>query len=89
MWKETRQWIAIIFVNFTPQNLTLYAQYLRHMMNEEDRSESDEEIVKDYSADTYVQVIHETKYDLVVISVDSHIQVINCMKKADYQRSKH
>jgi hypothetical protein len=76
------------FINFTLENLKLYADHIRHMINEEDRNETDEEIIRDNSGDTYVKVIWENKYNLVVISVDSGIEVITCLKKADITNSQ-
>ena len=76
------------FVNFTPENLKLYAGYIRHMVNEEDSRETDEEIIQQYSGDDYVKVIWENEYNLIVISVDSGIEVINCLKKADITKSQ-
>lgn len=76
------------FVNFTRDNLKLYANYICHMVNEEDSTETDEEIIRQYSGDTYLKVIWENEYNLVVISVDSGIEVINCLKKADITKSQ-
>ncbi|HKQ06416.1 MAG TPA: hypothetical protein VJ464_14875 [Blastocatellia bacterium] len=76
------------FINFTPENLKLYAAYIRHMVNEQDSKESDEDIIRAYSGDTYLKVLWEDEYNLVVISVDSGIEVINCLKKADITRSQ-
>lgn len=76
------------FVNFTPENLKLYADYIRDMVREEDSTETDEEIIQHYSGDDYVKVIWENEYNLVVISVDSGIEVINCLKKADITNSQ-
>lgn len=76
------------FINFTPENLKLYADYIRHMVNEQDNTESDEEIIRQYSGDTYLKVIWENEYNLVAISVDSGIEVINCLKKADITKSQ-
>jgi hypothetical protein len=76
------------FVNFTPENLKLYAGYIRHMVHEEDSPETDEEIIQQYSGDDYVKVIWENEYNLIVISVDSGIEVINCLKKADITKSQ-
>jgi hypothetical protein len=75
------------FINFTSENLKLYADYIRHMVNEEDSPETDEEIIRQYSGDDYLKVIWEDEYNLVVISVDSGIEVINCLKKADIKKS--
>jgi hypothetical protein len=76
------------FINFTPENLKLYADYIRHMVNEQDSTETDEEIIRQYSGDDYLKVIWENEYNLVVISVDSGIEVINCLKKADITNSQ-
>jgi hypothetical protein len=35
---------------------------------------------------TNVQVIWENEYNLIVMSVDSGIEVINCLKKADISK---
>jgi len=75
------------FRNFTPENLKLYADYLRYQLNETSHI-SDEKIVREYSGDTYLKVLYETEYDLVVLSVDSGIEVINCIKKADFSKSQ-
>jgi hypothetical protein len=76
------------FIHFTPENLKLYANYIRHMVNEQDSKENDEDIIRNYSGDTYLKVIWENEYNLVVISVDSCIEVINCLKKADITQSQ-
>jgi len=76
------------FRNFTPENLRIFAAYLRFVVNEEDNTKSDEDIIREYCGDTYVQVIWENEYNLVVISVDSGIEVINCLKKADVAQSQ-
>ena len=75
------------FINFAPETLKLYADYIRHMVNEQDNPETDEEI-RQYSGDDYLKVIWENEYNLVVISVDSGIEVINCLKKADIKQSQ-
>jgi hypothetical protein len=51
-------------------------------------AETDEEIIQHYTGDDYVQVIWENEYNLVVISVDSGIEVIHCLKKADITKSQ-
>jgi hypothetical protein len=76
------------FINFTPKNLKLYAGHIRHMVNEQDSKGTDEEIIRNYSGDTYLKVIWENEYNLVVISVDSGIEVINCVKKEDITKSQ-
>jgi hypothetical protein len=76
------------FINFTPENLKLYADYVRHIYNEQDSPETDEVIIRNYSGDTYLKVIWENEYNLVVISVDSGIEVITCLKKADITNSQ-
>ena len=76
------------FINFTPENLKLYADHIRYMVNEQDSEESDEEISRQYSGDTYLKVIWENEYNLVVISVDRGIEVITCIKKADITQSQ-
>jgi hypothetical protein len=76
------------FINFTPENLKLYADYIRDMVNEQDSKETDEEIIRNYSGDTYLKVIWENEYNLIVISVDSGIEVINCVKKQDITKSQ-
>jgi hypothetical protein len=76
------------FVNFTPENLKLYADYIRDMVNEQDSTETDEEIIRNYSGDTYLKVIWENEYNLIVISVDSGVEVINCVKKEDVTNSQ-
>ena len=76
------------FINFTPENLKLYADHLRYMVNEQDSEESDEEISRQYSGDTYLKVLWENEYNLVVLSVDSFIEVISCIKKADVAQSQ-
>jgi hypothetical protein len=76
------------FINFTPENLKLYADYIRDMVNEQDSTEPDEEIIRNYSGDTYLKVIWENEYNLIVISVDSGVEVINCVKKADITKSQ-
>ena len=76
------------FINFTPVNLRLYADYIRNMVNEQDSKAPDEEIIRNYSGDTYLKVIWENEYNLIVISVDSGIEVINCLKKADITQSQ-
>jgi hypothetical protein len=76
------------FINFTPENLKPYADYIRHMVNEQHSKESDEEIIRQQSGDTYLKVIWENEYNLVVISVDSGVEVINCFKKADITQSQ-
>ena len=76
------------FINFTPENLKSYAVYIRDMVNEQDSTETDEEIIRQYSGDTYLKVIWENEYNLVVISVDSGVEVINCLKKADITKSQ-
>jgi hypothetical protein len=74
------------FSNFTPENLKLYADFLRYQVNESDLS--DEQIARNYSGDEYIEVLYETEYDLVVLSVDSGIEVISCIKKADFSKSQ-
>ena len=76
------------FINFTLENLKLYADYIRDMVNEQDSKETDEEIIRNYSGDTYLKVIWENEYNLVVISVDSGVEVINCVKKEDITKSQ-
>ncbi len=75
------------FRDFTPENLKLYADYLRYQLNETEDL-SDEEMARNYSGDDYIKVVYETEYDLVVLSVDSGIEVINCIKKADFSKSQ-
>ena len=76
------------FLNFTPENLKLYADYIRPMVNEQDSAETDEEIIRQYLGDDYLKIIWENGYNFVVISVDSGIEVINCLKKADITNSQ-
>jgi hypothetical protein len=76
------------FINFTPENLKVYADHIRHMLNGQDSLETDEEISRNYSGDTYLKVIWENVYNLVVISVDSGIDVVTCLKKADFKKSQ-
>jgi hypothetical protein len=76
------------FINFSQKNLKLYADYIRHMVNEQDSTETDEEIIRQYSGDDYLKVIWENEYNLIVISVDSGIEVINCLKTADITKSQ-
>jgi hypothetical protein len=75
------------FRGFTPDNLKVYANYLRYQLNEESDL-TDEEIAQNYSGDDYIRVLYETKYDLVVLSVDSGIEAISCIKKADFSESQ-
>jgi hypothetical protein len=75
------------FRDFTPENLKLYADYLRYQLNEISDS-SDEKIAREYSGDHYIKILYETQYDLVVLSVDSGIEVISCIKKADFSKSQ-
>jgi hypothetical protein len=75
------------FRDFTPENLKLYADFLRYQLNETSDL-SDEEIAREYSGDDHIKVLYETEYDVVVLSVDFGIEVISCIKKADFSKSQ-
>lgn len=78
------------FRSFTPETLKIYADYLRDqgLLEEGEEDLTDEQVAQHWSGDDYIKVLYETDYDLVVLSVDSGIEVINCIKKADFSQSQ-
>jgi len=77
------------FKDFTTDNLKLYADYLRNQgIVDSSESQTDEDVARNYSGDSYIRVLFEDKYNLVVLSVDSGIRVVNCIAKTDMDKSQ-
>lgn len=77
------------FKDFTPQNLNVYADFLRNQrVVDSAEPQTDEDVAMNYSGDTYIKVLFEDDRNLVVLSVDSGIRVVNCIAKADMDESQ-
>lgn len=78
------------FRGFDKNSLAHYALYLANQYND-DVSMMDEKEMQEYcqekSGDDYVKVLYEGKNYLVVLSVDSCIEVVNHINKYDINKS--
>ena len=76
------------FKNFNNEQLKTYANYLCYQVNGNLKGKNIKDYIMENSGDDYVKVLHDDKYNLIVLSVDSGITVINCIKKDSFSNSQ-